>query len=291
MLLLATGLPRELYPRLFEKIMAERFDAGSRFAIEEVEGGRQRRVVLTPGGRGLDAQGDVFLVDHAWSFRLGQAREQACLWGKCVGGGGGGGGGGEAGGKAGMNASRHVGNECGGGSGERAGRGWRISCDAARTYPLRLPQDATHSRFFPHPSPTSPPTLPQLESLPKLAARMAALMCVGAEDEGEAEGEVEGEGGGEGKAGDVERAEGESKGTRSVDDIASRAVLAALAAQSKGGEERRAENGAYGEVEGGVESDVEWLEMDGEGIDDDMLASMKLHERFPVSPTNEAAYR
>ncbi|CAI5529213.1 unnamed protein product, partial [Closterium sp. Naga37s-1] len=196
MLLLATGLPRELYPRLFEKIMAERFDAGSRFAIEEVEGGRQRRVVLTPGGRGLDAQGDVFLVDHAWSFRLGQAREQ-------------------------------------------------------------------------------------LESLPKLAARMAALMCVGAEDEGEAEGEGEGEGGGEGKAGDVERAEGESKGTRSVDDIASRAVLAALAAQSKGGEERRAENGAYGEVEGGVESDVEWLEMDGEGIDDDMLAAMKLHERFP----------
>ncbi|GJP52826.1 hypothetical protein CLOM_g11914 [Closterium sp. NIES-68] len=56
--------------------MAERFDAGSRFAIEEVEGGRQRRVVLTPGGQGLDAKGDVFLVDHAWSFRLGQAREQ-----------------------------------------------------------------------------------------------------------------------------------------------------------------------------------------------------------------------
>ncbi|CAI5528220.1 unnamed protein product, partial [Closterium sp. Naga37s-1] len=315
--------------------MAERFDAGSRFAIEEVEGGRQRRVVLTPGGQGLDAHGDVFLVDHAWSFRLGQAREQARPggggWG--VGGNVGGervranmlvsgkgcsGGGGEGGGrregeggtgrgrKGGMHANRRVLLEGEGEEGDdyasrRVEPGGKRAGEPPQAGSADCP---SHVRGVfeggnPHET-ASHENSQNLESLPKLAARMAALMCVGGEDEGEGEegeGDGEGEGSGEGKTGDAEKTEDERKGGKSVDEIISRAVRAAVDAQiqerdgqtgsgeAEGGAAREVEGEvareASGEVEEGVESGVEWLEMDGEGIDDDMLAAMHLHERFP----------
>ena len=71
--LLSSGLPPHLYRRLFKKLSDEIFDAGGYVRIEEVEGGR-RRLVLDADR--LEKEGDVFLIDHAWSFRLSQAREQ-----------------------------------------------------------------------------------------------------------------------------------------------------------------------------------------------------------------------
>eukprot|EP00898_Chlorokybus_atmophyticus_P006872 jgi/Chlat1/7186/Chrsp57S06843 len=79
-LLASVNLPPELHPKLLAKLKDERFDAGDYLAVEEVadddEGrGRGRRCVVS-AEEGLAAHSDVFLVDHAWSFRLEQARKQ-----------------------------------------------------------------------------------------------------------------------------------------------------------------------------------------------------------------------
>ena len=71
--LLSSGLPPPLYRRLFKKLSEEIFDAGEYVRIEEVEG-RRRRLVLDADK--LEKEGDVFMIDHAWSFRLSEAREQ-----------------------------------------------------------------------------------------------------------------------------------------------------------------------------------------------------------------------
>ncbi|GAB2219246.1 hypothetical protein Drorol1_Dr00006879 [Drosera rotundifolia] len=73
-LLAATGIPESLYPKLFQKLSTETFDGGDYFQVEPCEGGRQRRLVLTAEGMGKDS--DVFLVDHAWTFRLSDAPKQ-----------------------------------------------------------------------------------------------------------------------------------------------------------------------------------------------------------------------
>lgn len=81
----ASGLPAELWRPLQEKLASERFDAGDFFQLEDVsEGGveqtglplgrRRFRTVLSAAR--LDRIADVFLVDHAWSFRLVEARSQ-----------------------------------------------------------------------------------------------------------------------------------------------------------------------------------------------------------------------
>lgn len=74
-LLASAGLPPSLHEKLFHKLSADVFDGGSFFQIEPCEGGRQRRLVLATEG-GLRKHEDVFLIDHAWSFRLSQARSQ-----------------------------------------------------------------------------------------------------------------------------------------------------------------------------------------------------------------------
>eukprot|EP00850_Spirogloea_muscicola_P021625 SM000256S08679 [mRNA] locus=s256:71999:76864:+ [translate_table: standard] len=82
--LLAAGVPEGLHARLFDKLRRDVLDAGERFAVELVRpsgssrrGRPQRRVVLAgPAGGSLLAESDVFLVDHAWSFRLADARKQ-----------------------------------------------------------------------------------------------------------------------------------------------------------------------------------------------------------------------
>lgn len=75
-LLLSSGVPLALHDRLFEKLSAQAFDAGDWFQVEST--GRGRRVVLAPSGThpGLTKEGDIFLVDHAWTFRLQDARKQ-----------------------------------------------------------------------------------------------------------------------------------------------------------------------------------------------------------------------
>ncbi|KAG8376229.1 hypothetical protein BUALT_Bualt09G0041300 [Buddleja alternifolia] len=73
-LLAASGLPQSLHRKLFHKLKAETFDGGNYFLVEPVEEGRQRRLVLTTDFLGENS--DVFLVDHAWTFRLSDAYKQ-----------------------------------------------------------------------------------------------------------------------------------------------------------------------------------------------------------------------
>ncbi|OMO67166.1 Tubulin-tyrosine ligase [Corchorus capsularis] len=73
-LLAASGLPQSLHFKLFEKLTSETFDGGAHFEIEPCEDGRQRRLLLTSDT--LPKESDVFLIDHAWTFRLPDAYKQ-----------------------------------------------------------------------------------------------------------------------------------------------------------------------------------------------------------------------
>lgn len=74
LLLAASGLPESLHRRLFQKLSAETFDGGDHFQIEPVEEGRMRRLVLTSDSMPKDS--NIFLIDHAWTFRLSDAYKQ-----------------------------------------------------------------------------------------------------------------------------------------------------------------------------------------------------------------------
>ncbi|KAL8161375.1 hypothetical protein V2J09_012864 [Rumex salicifolius] len=74
LLLAASGLPGNLYRRLYEKLSSETFDGGSFFQIEPCEEGRQRRLVCTADF--VAKNSNVFLIDHAWTFRLSDAPKQ-----------------------------------------------------------------------------------------------------------------------------------------------------------------------------------------------------------------------
>lgn len=78
LLLAASGLPECLHRRLFEKLSGETFDGGNHFQIEPCEGDRQRRLVLTSAS--MEADSEVFLVDHAWTFRLSDAYKQVLFF-------------------------------------------------------------------------------------------------------------------------------------------------------------------------------------------------------------------
>nr|XP_010936909.1 tubulin--tyrosine ligase-like protein 12 isoform X2 [Elaeis guineensis] len=73
-LLAASGIPPALHRQLFCKLSSETFDGGEFFSIEPCEGGRKRRLVLS--AKFLAKESDVFLIDHAWSFRLPDALKQ-----------------------------------------------------------------------------------------------------------------------------------------------------------------------------------------------------------------------
>ncbi|KAH9652706.1 tubulin--tyrosine ligase-like protein 12 [Citrus sinensis] len=73
-LLAASGLPQSLHRQLFQKLTTETFDAGCYFKIEVCEDGRQRRLVLD--SQSMPKESNVFLVDHAWTFRLSDAFSQ-----------------------------------------------------------------------------------------------------------------------------------------------------------------------------------------------------------------------
>ncbi|KAK7281295.1 hypothetical protein RIF29_09135 [Crotalaria pallida] len=74
LLLTASGLPQQLHRLLFLKLAGDTFDGGEHFQIEPCEDGRQRRLVLTSDSMAKDS--NVFLVDHAWTFRLTDAYKQ-----------------------------------------------------------------------------------------------------------------------------------------------------------------------------------------------------------------------
>lgn len=73
-LLAASGLPESLHRRLFQKLFTETFDGGEHFQIEPCEDGRTRRLVFTSDSMAKDS--NVFLIDHAWTFRLPDAYKQ-----------------------------------------------------------------------------------------------------------------------------------------------------------------------------------------------------------------------
>ena len=73
-LLAASGLPQPLHRKLYQKLTSETFDGGSYFQVEPVESGRQRRLVSTADY--IARNSDVFLIDHAWTFRLSDAYKQ-----------------------------------------------------------------------------------------------------------------------------------------------------------------------------------------------------------------------
>ncbi|XP_068660374.1 uncharacterized protein [Aristolochia californica] len=74
LLLVSSGVPQSLYQQLFEKLLSETFDGGNFFQVESCEDGRQRRLVLSADFVGKETQ--VFLVDHAWTFRVSDVRKQ-----------------------------------------------------------------------------------------------------------------------------------------------------------------------------------------------------------------------
>ncbi|XP_024017140.1 tubulin--tyrosine ligase-like protein 12 [Morus notabilis] len=74
LLLTASGLPQSLHRKLFAKLSSETFDGGSFFQIVPCDDGPQRSLVLT--SESMPKHSDVFLVDHAWTFRLSDAYNQ-----------------------------------------------------------------------------------------------------------------------------------------------------------------------------------------------------------------------
>ncbi|XP_044464810.1 tubulin--tyrosine ligase-like protein 12 isoform X2 [Mangifera indica] len=74
LLLAASGLPQSLHRQLFQKLTTDTFDGGDFFQIEPCEEGRQRRLLLTSDS--MPKHSNVFLVDHAWTFRLSDAYKQ-----------------------------------------------------------------------------------------------------------------------------------------------------------------------------------------------------------------------
>ncbi|KGN66300.1 tubulin--tyrosine ligase-like protein 12 [Cucumis sativus] len=74
LLLTASGLPQSLHRQLFQKLTSETFDGGSHFQVEQFEDGRCRRLVLSSDCMAKESH--VFVVDHAWTFRLSDAYKQ-----------------------------------------------------------------------------------------------------------------------------------------------------------------------------------------------------------------------
>ncbi|KAM7513056.1 hypothetical protein LguiB_011931 [Lonicera macranthoides] len=74
-LLAASGIPHSLQRQLFHKLSTETFDGGLYFQVEPLDGGRQRRLVITSDDS-IQSESQLFLVDHAWTFRLSDAPKQ-----------------------------------------------------------------------------------------------------------------------------------------------------------------------------------------------------------------------
>ncbi|XP_026441002.1 tubulin--tyrosine ligase-like protein 12 isoform X1 [Papaver somniferum] len=75
-LLAASGIPSSLYPQLYQKLSTENFDGGNFFQIESCEefDNKQRKLVFTSDY--IEKESQIFLIDHAWTFRLSDARKQ-----------------------------------------------------------------------------------------------------------------------------------------------------------------------------------------------------------------------
>ncbi|PHU11732.1 hypothetical protein BC332_18662 [Capsicum chinense] len=73
-LLAAAGIPQSLHSLLFQKISSDTFDGGRFFQILPPDDGRRRRLLFTSDF--IAKYSNLFLVDHAWTFRLSNAYKQ-----------------------------------------------------------------------------------------------------------------------------------------------------------------------------------------------------------------------
>lgn len=67
------GFPPALYARLEAKLLTESFDAGNTFGVVEDEA--KERSVVCSAAQGVDAEADVWLIDHLYSFRVETYRQ------------------------------------------------------------------------------------------------------------------------------------------------------------------------------------------------------------------------
>jgi len=67
------GFPPALYARLEAKLVSETFDAGNTFGVVEDEA--KERSVVCSAAQGVDAEADVWLIDHLYSFRVETYRQ------------------------------------------------------------------------------------------------------------------------------------------------------------------------------------------------------------------------
>lgn len=70
--LVAKGVPRQLWRKLFAKLRSETFDAGSFVQFARDENGTILLIANSP----MKANQDIFLIDHAWSTTLAKAHQQ-----------------------------------------------------------------------------------------------------------------------------------------------------------------------------------------------------------------------
>ncbi|KXJ70481.1 hypothetical protein RP20_CCG023429 [Aedes albopictus] len=80
----ASGVPEHFWPQLFRKLKHQEFDAGSSFSLLLVDYGEEQRSEADPiwtvavckeGGIRADDPTEIYLVDHAWTFRTDNARQ------------------------------------------------------------------------------------------------------------------------------------------------------------------------------------------------------------------------
>lgn len=76
-LLAAAGIPLSLHRQLFDKLSSETFDGGDYFTVNPCEGGRQRRLLLSSDY--MEKESSIFIVDHAWTFRLSDSLKMVIL--------------------------------------------------------------------------------------------------------------------------------------------------------------------------------------------------------------------
>ncbi|XP_065074738.1 tubulin--tyrosine ligase-like protein 12 [Ochlerotatus camptorhynchus] len=80
----ASGVPEHFWPQLFRKLKHQEFDAGSSFSLLLVDYGEEQRseeepiwtvAVVKEGGIQANDPTEIYLVDHAWTFRADNARQ------------------------------------------------------------------------------------------------------------------------------------------------------------------------------------------------------------------------
>eukprot|EP00727_Mastigamoeba_balamuthi_P006412 m51a1_g2391 hypothetical protein (1004) ;mRNA; f:727949-731590 len=71
----AAGVPEKLWKVLFNKVRNEVFDAGTLLSFAQLPD-EDKAVLVVAREDGIKAESDIFLIDHAWTTSLDNAREQ-----------------------------------------------------------------------------------------------------------------------------------------------------------------------------------------------------------------------